>query len=674
MVSWAEGMTMHRRLFLACRRGLLPGIAALLFPHAAAADAEAMAALTADRLAELPFEQLLTLQVSSASHYPQKVSEAPSAAVVVTAEDIRTFGHRSLADVLRSMPGLHVSHDRSWSYLGVRGFSRPGDYNTRVLLLVDGYRVNDNIYNQAYVGSEFLIDMELIERVEFIPGPGASAYGDNAFFGVINVITQSAAAEPGVAVTAEAGSHDAYRGGLRYAGEFGNGASVLLSASHAQSHGRDWYYPEFGARARGLDHERNLKLFARLDYLGWTMQAGYMRRPKGNPTAPYGTLFGDDRMETVDTHAFATLGYRRHLSEHTEISGSLYYGHYGYDGAYPYAGTLNVDRSRGRRAGGELRLLSGAFAGHTLMAGIEYQRDLRQDQKNYDLSPHLVYLDERQQDWKFGLYLQDEILLREDLRLNAGLRYDHAGRAGGDLHPRLALIYHPHPGNSLKLIYGSAYRAPNAYELYYGSDVTGAEQKGNPGLRPETIRTYEAVLERTFAAGWHGTVSLYHYRVADLITQIEDPLDGRLVFRNDGRIHATGMEVAAEKRWSSGVRLKASLGYQEAKDRANHEFLVNSPRELVKLALSAPLGTPSWRAGLEAQYTGERKTLAASTGGYTLANLVLSGRAVLPGLDLTLGIYNLLDRKYADPADRINVQDTIRQDGRTLRLKMDYWF
>src|SRR5690349_7412444 len=82
------------------------------------ADADEYSSLTVDQLVDVPFEQLVTLEISSASRYPQKISEAPSAAVVVTAEEIRTYGHRTLADILRSMPGLYVSGDHSWSYIG----------------------------------------------------------------------------------------------------------------------------------------------------------------------------------------------------------------------------------------------------------------------------------------------------------------------------------------------------------------------------------------------------------------------------------------------------------------------------------------------------------------------------------------------------------------------------
>jgi len=141
-------------------------------------------------LAALPIEQLLTLEVYSASKFVQKVSDAPSAVSVVTASDIKAFGWRTLADILRSMRGLYVNNDRNYSYLGARGFLRPGDYNTRFLLLVDGNRTNDAVFDTAAIGSEFVLDVDMIERVEFVPGPGSSIYGANAFFGVINIITK----------------------------------------------------------------------------------------------------------------------------------------------------------------------------------------------------------------------------------------------------------------------------------------------------------------------------------------------------------------------------------------------------------------------------------------------------------------------------------------------------
>ena len=125
-----------------------------------------------------------------ASAYLQKVTEAPSSVTIVTAEQIRRYGFRTLADVLRSVRGFYVTYDRNYSYVGVRGFSRPGDYNARVLLLIDGHRLNDNVFGSALIGSEFPLDIALIERLEIIRGPSSSLYGTSAFFAVINVITR----------------------------------------------------------------------------------------------------------------------------------------------------------------------------------------------------------------------------------------------------------------------------------------------------------------------------------------------------------------------------------------------------------------------------------------------------------------------------------------------------
>ena len=110
---------------------------------------------------------------------------------IVTAEDIRTFGWRTLAEALTSVRGFYTTNDRNYTYVGVRGFGRPSDYNNRVLVLVNGHRFNDNVYDQALVGNEFPIDLALVERIEIIRGPGSALYGTSAFFAVINVVAAS---------------------------------------------------------------------------------------------------------------------------------------------------------------------------------------------------------------------------------------------------------------------------------------------------------------------------------------------------------------------------------------------------------------------------------------------------------------------------------------------------
>src|SRR5690349_1583926 len=116
----------------------------------------------------MSLDQLMKIEVDSvygASKYLQKVTQAPSSVTIVTAEEIHKYGYRSLADILRHVRSFYVTYDRNYSFVGVRGFLRPGDYNDRILLLVDGHRTNEDVYESALIGTEFPLDVDLIERV-----------------------------------------------------------------------------------------------------------------------------------------------------------------------------------------------------------------------------------------------------------------------------------------------------------------------------------------------------------------------------------------------------------------------------------------------------------------------------------------------------------------------------
>lgn len=633
-------------------------------------------------LAALPIEQLLTLEVYSASKFVQKLSDAPSAVSVVTAADIKAFGWRTVADILRSMRGLYVTNDRNYSYLGARGFLRPGDYNTRFLLLVDGNRNNDAVFDQASIGSEFVLDVDLIERVEFVPGPGSSIYGANAFFGVINIITKRGRNLHGPQVSVETGSHGARRARASIGMSGEHGGELLLSASAYRDRGEDLYFPEFDSPgtnngvARGLDHDRGESVFLKGALGPFSLSLAHSERRKGIPTASFSQVFNDPRSHTVDTQSFADFGYHTALDENTELSSRLYWGSYDYHGDYVYDFpplTINRDGSLGRWWGAETKLVTTRHAGHKLVLGAEYQRDYQRDQFNFDVDPYARYLDDRRRGNRTGIYAEDEITLREDLLLNAGLRYDHNGSPHESaVSPRLAMIYKATAATTLKAIYGTAFRAPNAYELYYQVPGEGG-QKANPGLAPERIRTFELSAEHHLSANARLTASVFHNTVSDLISQTRDPDDGLLVFRNFDRATARGLELEFEQAWKNGARLRASYSRQQTRDGTTGAALVNSPRQLAKLNLSVPLLRAAWRAGVEAQYVGPRKTLQGETGGYWLANLTLASLRLAPGLEVAASAYNLFDRRYADPGAAEHVPlDAIRQAGRDFRIKLVY--
>lgn len=254
-----------------------------------------------------------------------------------------------------------------------------------------------------------------------------------------------------------------------------------------------------------------------------------------------------------------------------------------------------------------------------------------------------------------------------------GARYDAYDSFGGTTNPRLAAIYDLTQDTTFKLIYGTAFRAPSAYELYYqdGSQT----QKPSLHLDPETITTYEAVVEQQFSREFRGTVTGFYYVMKDLIGQYQDPGDGLLVFRNLEEEEARGVEAALEGRWDRGWRSRVSYTYAQAWDKATKATLVDSPNHLAKFNLIAPLGHEGLFAGLEVLYDSKSKTLAGSyVDDFVLTNLTLTYVSPSKRVELSASIYNLFDTRYAYPGFGEHAQDALEQDGRTFRVKVTYRF
>lgn len=652
------------------RAALAAGLLAL------AAAATASPAAVGD-LTELPLEQLLTLEVSTASKFAQPMSEAPSAVTVITAAEIRSYGYRTLADILRSVPGLYISDDRNYSYIGARGFSRPGDYNTRILLLVDGYRVNEGIYDGAYIGNTFLVDVDLIERVEFASGPGSAIYGSNAFFGVVNVITRNGKGMAGTEVAAAAGSYDSYSGRVSYGQRTAAGLDVLVSASGYASEGRDLYFPEFDDPASNngvavnLDGDRNKQFFGKLAWKEFTFETGYASRTKDIPTASYQQVFNQPGARTTDDQTFANLRYAGTLTTALDLQASIYYGRYEYAGQYMY-GTPNHDHSLGDWWGTELRLLSKSFAGHKLLVGGEYRHDMHRDQENYDSDPFAVNLWDNRGKRSYALYVQDEWAITAGTIVNLGVRYDGSDQDVSATNPRLALIRKFGKQTTAKLLYGTAFRSPNAYEKFYVTDTGSYKQ--NPDLGPEDIRTAELVLEQFVDNDFRVTGSLFAYHIDDLIGLTTDPVDGMYVFRNVGDAETRGFELTAERVWTGGARLRASFSGQQAEDAGTGQWLVNSPDHLAKLNLTLPLWK-KWFAGIELQYVSERLSpFGNRVDASTVTNLTLRADQLVRNLELAASVYNLFDTEYADPPSEEHALLQIPQNSRNYRLKLTYRF
>ena len=201
----------------------------------------------------------------------------------------------------------------------------------------------------------------------------------------------------------------------------------------------------------------------------------------------------------------------------------------------------NRDTGRADWWGAEVQVSKKLFDRHKVIVGAEYRDYFRLNQSNFDVAPFAPILDDKRDSKVWAFYAQDEITIFKNLRLNAGLRYDHYCTFGGSLNPRVALIYNPFKQTAFKLLYGQAFRAPNVYELFYQDG--GVTQKPSPGLKPEKINTYEVVWEQYFAKNYRFTASGYYYKIDDLITQQVDPADGLIVFKNTEQVEAKGRGI-----------------------------------------------------------------------------------------------------------------------------------
>ena len=626
-------------------------------------------------LTSLSLEQLLDISIVGASKYEQKQNEVAAAVSVITRQEIKAFGWRTLDEALASLPGVYATYDRQYNYLGTRGFGLPGDFNTRVLVTINGNRINDPTFDSGPFGRQFPLDMDLIERIEFIAGPGGAVYGQNAMFGVVNVITRKGSEVDGTELAVAYQRPQATRDGRASFGKrLDNGVDVLVSVSAMRSRGADNFI-EFGSAgvsgvAAGLDGDRDREFFARVSGGPWSFDFEHGNHRKDDPTGTYKSDPLVAGQYQGDRYDVAQLQYQDQWTASLHMLARLFMGRERYDSKLTY-GTAFGFPATGQWRGGELQLLSTAFDGHKLMGGLEYQDNTRQDQNVLDLANPANDIHLSFSGYRVGLYAQDEWRLSDTLTATLGLRVDRNNATGTQSSPRAALIWQATSATTLKALYGRAHRAPNIFERDYTDGLT---QVANPALNGETIDTLELVADHRVDRNLALRASIYQWSMRDLVTLGIDTASGLTQYQSGSKVKARGLELSADKGWDSGARLRGSLSMQNV-SHADGTKPLNSPKLLGKLNLSAPLPWAGLRAAYELRYDSQRLSLdGTDLGGYALSNLQLSTTALAKGLEVSLGVYNLFDKRYAQPGADTNWQNALEQDGRSVRLKASYRF
>lgn len=523
----------QRRLFLRSVAACL----ALAAPSARADDDTA------------PLEGILEQPVTTTATHIAETSGAPGTVSVISAEDIRRHGIRSLNEALNYLGlGLFTTNPSHGGEIGGRGVLITADYGNHVLLLVDGHAVNEPYGGAASFDRGLGVPIELVDHIEVVLGPGAILYGSNAMLGVVNVITKSAKQYQGghlvldseVATWGKAGA--------------GGGASVSLLGRKLEIVGQAEYQAQ-GSSSLAIEHRTaapSAYLHIASGDLDVSLRTSLYKRTspyldslvntEGDPTAP-----GNYELERW---GFLEAKYRASLSQRVDLLTRLYGDLYTYD----WHQSSNYLRATSRWTGIETRGTVDWLQTRSLVsivgADARYER--------VDASSNAAEVGTG--NLRLGVYGQQTARPTRWLSLNGGARLDVAEGYPGAFSPRAAVSVTPWESATLKAVYSHAFRAPSTYEREY-HDTT---EKKADHLSPETIDSVEGSFEQRFGA--HRLLfGVFATRMMDMVTLVSLPgPDSQFQYQNNGRVTSTGYDAAYD-----GVLFSGRLRYGATLTAAN---------------------------------------------------------------------------------------------------------
>ena len=610
--------------------------------------------------------------VESASKYSQSLEEAPSFVTVITSKEIETYGYQTLSELINSQVGFYISSDHSYDYIGVRGFSRPTDYNNRILLLIDGHRQNEYIYDGGVFGKELGFDIDNIEKVEIIRGPGSSLYGTSAMLAVINLVPKKVTNILTPRIKLSYGSFGTKVISLNAGHKFENDISFSLNTSYTNSDGDDLYFAEFDAPetnngiAEGRDKGKHYGIMGTLNYKNFKLFGYSSYSKKGVPTAPWetdfnGILDGTDKFNFIEASIFHNLSYN------SQISFKAYFDTYYFFSDYPYEGEKEYDNDDSEAFGSELQFTWDVLPNNRITAGVEFKNIFRAYYKYWN--DYEVYTEYNVPYKMISFYVQDEFQLNNQLSFYLGLRHDNYIEVDNSLSPKFGIIYNPWQDHTFKLLYGESFRAPNVYESNY-EDPYGFKVNPN-GLSPEYAITSEFIWQYNINDIFTSTSSIYYYRIKNLIDQIEDPEDEFYYFENSGKTDAYGADLSLEAKISYNTGAYFRFSFQNAKDESSNT-LTNSPSHLLKVGVFHKIFSPI-NLAFEYKYGSKRITVyETETDPIHLAKLNIFTDYLFDKFRLSFSINNLFDHSIKHPGGWEHVQPSIIQYGRNFNFSIKY--
>jgi outer membrane receptor for ferrienterochelin and colicins len=655
-----------------------------------------------EQLNRLSLEELMNIEVVTASGVKQKISEAPSTMHVITSQQIQERGYEQLDDVLRDMAGVDFIriYGRAPSFITFRGMQ--GDENRRMLFMIDGIVENSVIGDFAIAGPAY--SLHNVERIEIIWGPGSALYGANAFSAVINIITKKGDQAKGFHFQKTVGSYNTSVENVLL-GVSKSNIDLTLSSSLYNTDG-----PRFSSRDPQYSNSYVKNAYSFNGSIGYTtkkikttlgLRAYQTPGGWGEPTASPTLLLGLPSQGNLNTGkggmlqsdfngitpSFAETFSRTAFvqSEVTFNPKLTLFARVQYretaltDQSYIFLhspGTNFVAKSPGayyaNRAGSELSANYLPTEHHQFSAGIQiYQDNLERGfretvpDKSFDTIGNIPFTNLHATfktrtytiQNNIGAYLQYVLntTLLNRTNFTFGGRYDHNNVYGKTINPRIAIINRPNNKITFKLLYGTAFRAPTNFELY--AAPTGVRIP-NLDLKPEKIQTYEANIIYAPLKILSVQVNLFQNQLSDVIIQDVPLGTGLTQNQNAGSLSIKGFEAKMDIVPSKLYSAFLNFTYQEG---TQNDGTAQSPiPNIAKVKGNAGFSlyiAELFSVNIVENWVGDRSLALTNplgkAEGYFSTNLVLSTRKLFNNrVSASIIIRNLLDQMYYDPGIR----------------------
>lgn len=623
-------------------------------------------------------------EVSAVSRFAESIEDAPSSVSVVPSRELTGMRYPTIAEAVRGVRGVYLTDDRSYTFVGIRGLSRTSDYGNKILILQDGQPLNDDLLGQSFAGFEGRTDIDDVERIEVVRGPGSVLYGTGAVLGVINLVTRRKDAPSLKEVSVSSVDYGMIRGRVTVQERLSDKTTIWTSLAAGRAQGRELEFPEYrgdgprlGRVGAAADSWDSATINGRLTHGDFTVQWFGSRRSKRLPTGEYDTVLGSKDTSFDDTRATVEARYEPRISPRltslTRAHANLYT--FGASLAYESAdGGVAKERYAGRWGGLEQRFVYTPTEAVRLTVGGEAQRHVVATLTGRDDTG--PYMDASRPYSVLAGYALGDFRLHSGVKLTAGARYDYVSSSTGSLNPRIAFVLKPYAAGTVKIMGGKAFRAPSIYELVY----QGVTQRVAGKLDPETVYSGELEWTNRLGAGWSATAATYVNYVQNLMTTggggtAEDPL----FFRNSTvPVRTLGGEAELRRDLRDGFLLTASYGVQRTAyvgDGGAFREVANSPTHLGNVRVGFPILAKTLqgmtRVSLESgrwdrHEASDDPEPQRKTSGAVLWDVMVTGETERSMFTYGFGIYNIGDYRYSAPVSGEFRQRSILQNGRTL--------